>query len=65
MLDKFITFRVYVSVFGGLIATFTMFGFIFAQCAKGAFKREAYPLFIAVFVLLMALSIGEIAFFFM
>lgn len=65
MLDKFITFRVYVSVFGGLIATLTAFGLIFAQCAKGVFKRESYPLFIAGFVLLMALSIGEIAFFFM
>lgn len=57
MLDKFITFRVHVSVFGGLIATLTIFGFIFVQCINGRFIRESYPLFIAGFVLCTALSI--------
>lgn len=65
MLDKLITFRVYVSVFGGLIATLALFGFIFVRCINGEFKRESYPLFIAGFVLCMTLSIGEIVFFFM
>lgn len=49
MLDKLIAFRVYVSVFGSLIATLTIFGFIFVQCIKGRFTRESYPLFIAGF----------------
>jgi hypothetical protein len=65
MLDEFITFRVYVYVLGDLIATLTIFGFIFAQCIKGRFIRESYPLLIAGFVPCMALSIGEIVFFFM
>lgn len=65
MLGKFITFRVHASVFVGLIATLTIFGFIFAQCIKGEFKREPYPLSIAGFAPCTALSIGEIVFFFM
>lgn len=65
MLDKFIAFRVCVSVLAGLIATLTLFGFIFVQCVNGGSKRESHRLFIAGPVPCMAVSIGEIAFLFM